>query len=218
MDPRASGSWRRDAIALIDTIATARRDHEGLRLSTRWNARARRERAALGRAEEALLSGERIAIYSRSMARALADGSGNARPMPNSQRDAREHGIGHRGLHRVGGLGRHASRPPATGQGGSRRRRHPHQRACPGTTTMGQRPRSMAHLRDDAGDEPADPGRGRPPARPSRTRACLTADARRQRRSADRAARLRPAAVWTSARWPGSRSALAAPGAIWMIR
>ena len=31
---------------------------------------------------EALLSGERIAIYTRSMARALVDGSGNARPMP----------------------------------------------------------------------------------------------------------------------------------------
>jgi hypothetical protein len=70
------------SLALIDTIATARRDHEGLRLSTRWNARARRERAALGRAEEALLSGERIAIYTRSMPRALVDGSGNAHPMP----------------------------------------------------------------------------------------------------------------------------------------
>jgi uncharacterized membrane protein YccC len=75
-------SWRRDAITLIDTIATARREHQGDRLNTRWNARARRERAALGRAEEALLSGERIAIYTRSMARALVDGSGDARPMP----------------------------------------------------------------------------------------------------------------------------------------
>src|ERR1700727_931475 len=46
------------------------------------SARARRERAALGRADEALLSGERIAIYTRSMARALVDGSGHARPMP----------------------------------------------------------------------------------------------------------------------------------------
>jgi hypothetical protein len=53
-----------------------------LRLSTRWNARARRQRAELGRAEEAIRSGERIAIYIRSMARALADGSGDARPMP----------------------------------------------------------------------------------------------------------------------------------------
>ena len=80
--PEQADSWRLDAIALIDTIATARRDHEGHRLSTRWNARARRERAALDRAEEALRSGERIAIYTRSMARALVDGSGNARPMP----------------------------------------------------------------------------------------------------------------------------------------
>jgi uncharacterized membrane protein YccC len=75
-------SWRRDAIALIDAIAAARGEHEGHRLSSRWNARARRERAALGRADEAILSGERIGIYIRSMARALVDGSGNARPMP----------------------------------------------------------------------------------------------------------------------------------------
>ena len=80
--PAEADSWRRDAIALIDTIAAARRDYEGYRLSTRWNARARRERAALAQAEEALLSGERIAIYTRSMARALVDGSGHARPMP----------------------------------------------------------------------------------------------------------------------------------------
>jgi uncharacterized membrane protein YccC len=80
--PGQADSWRQDAAALIDTIAAARREHQGDRLSTRWNARARRERAALGRAEEALLSGERIAIYTRSMARALVDGSGGARPMP----------------------------------------------------------------------------------------------------------------------------------------
>jgi uncharacterized membrane protein YgaE (UPF0421/DUF939 family) len=75
-------SWRQDAAALVDSIAAARREHEGFRLSTRWNARAYRERAALGQAEEAIRSGERIAIWIRSMARALADGSGHARPMP----------------------------------------------------------------------------------------------------------------------------------------
>jgi uncharacterized membrane protein YccC len=80
--PDQADSWRRDAITLVDTVAAARREHQGDRLSTRWNARARRERAALGRADEALLSAERIAIYTRSMARALVDGSGNARPMP----------------------------------------------------------------------------------------------------------------------------------------
>ena len=63
-------------------IATARGEQEGFRLSTRWNARARGERAALGQAEEAIRSGERIAVYIRSMTRALADGSGHARPMP----------------------------------------------------------------------------------------------------------------------------------------
>jgi uncharacterized membrane protein YgaE (UPF0421/DUF939 family) len=75
-------SWRLEAIALVDSTATARRKHEGFRLSTRWNARARRQRATLDQAEEALRSGERIAIYIRSMARALVDGSGHARPMP----------------------------------------------------------------------------------------------------------------------------------------
>jgi Fusaric acid resistance protein-like len=80
--PGQAASWRRDAMTLVDTTATARREHQGDRLSTRWNARARRERAALGRAEEALLSGERIAIYTRSMTRALVDGSGHAHPMP----------------------------------------------------------------------------------------------------------------------------------------
>jgi uncharacterized membrane protein YccC len=80
--PGQAASWRGDAMTLVDTIATARREHQDDRLSTRWNVRARRERAALGRADEALLSGERIAIYTRSMTRALVDGSGNARPMP----------------------------------------------------------------------------------------------------------------------------------------
>jgi uncharacterized membrane protein YgaE (UPF0421/DUF939 family) len=79
---RQADSWRQDATELAGTLATARREHQALRLSTRWNARARRERAALDRAEEALRSGERIAIYTRSMARALVDGSDNARPMP----------------------------------------------------------------------------------------------------------------------------------------
>jgi uncharacterized membrane protein YccC len=80
--PDQAASWRLDAVALVDTIATARREHQGDRLRTRWNARARRDRAALGRADEALFSAERIAIDTRSMARALVDGSGDARPMP----------------------------------------------------------------------------------------------------------------------------------------
>jgi uncharacterized membrane protein YccC len=80
--PEQAESWRRDALALVDAIAEARRDYEGHRLSTRWNARARRDRAALGRAEQALLSGERVSISTRSMARALVEGSGHPRPMP----------------------------------------------------------------------------------------------------------------------------------------
>jgi len=80
--PGQADSWRLDAAALIDSVATARRRHEGFQLSTRWNARARRQRAALSQAEEAIRSGERISICIRSMARALADGSGHAHPMP----------------------------------------------------------------------------------------------------------------------------------------
>jgi hypothetical protein len=40
--PVEAESWRGDAMALIGTIAAARRDHEGHRQSTRWNARAHR--------------------------------------------------------------------------------------------------------------------------------------------------------------------------------
>ena len=80
--PGQADSWRLDAVAVIHSVETARREYEGFRLSTRWNARARRQRAALGQAEEAIRSGERIAIWTQSMARALEDGSGHARPMP----------------------------------------------------------------------------------------------------------------------------------------
>ena len=48
--PDQADSWRRDAITLIDTIATARRQHQGDRLSTRWNAGpAGNERRSAGR-------------------------------------------------------------------------------------------------------------------------------------------------------------------------
>ena len=80
--PDQAATWRQDAMTLIDTIAAARREHQSHQLSSRWNVRARRERMTLGRADEALRTGERIAIYTRSMARALVDGSGHAHPMP----------------------------------------------------------------------------------------------------------------------------------------
>ena len=77
----------------------------GHQLSTRWNARAHRERTALGRAEEALLFRERIAIYTRSMARALL----TDRTMPVrcrlSARCSRRRRRPRR-LHRVDSLGR----------------------------------------------------------------------------------------------------------------
>ena len=172
--PGQADTWRQDAITLIDTIAAARGEQEGFRLSSRWNVRARRERMTLGQADEALLSGERIAIYTRSMARALVDGSDKAHPMPTLSAML-EKTASATDAYTAWVASADASRPPAAGRGGSRRRRHPRQHVRPGTRTLGQQPRSMAHVRDDAGDEPADPGRGRPPARPSRTRACLTA-------------------------------------------
>ncbi len=82
--PDQAASWRLDALTLVDTIATARREYQSDRLSTRWNARARRERAALGRADEALLSGERIAIY-----RVLARCSRRRHRQPSTPRTPR---------------------------------------------------------------------------------------------------------------------------------
>ena len=81
--PGQADSWRLAAGELMDSVVRARSQHEGVVLSTRWNARARRQRAALGQAADALSSGGRIAIYTRSMTRALADGSEHAHPMPS---------------------------------------------------------------------------------------------------------------------------------------
>ncbi len=75
-------AWRREGFELVEATAKAGRDHEGHQLTARWNARARRDRPVLERADEALRVGERIAIQTRSIARALVDGAGAARPMP----------------------------------------------------------------------------------------------------------------------------------------
>jgi hypothetical protein len=74
--------WRNEALGLVDATAKAVRGHEGHQLTARWNARARRERPVLDRADDALRVGERIAIQTRSIARALVDGAADARPMP----------------------------------------------------------------------------------------------------------------------------------------
>ncbi len=75
-------AWRREALGLVETTINARRDHEGHQLTARWNARAYRQRPVLERADEALGVGERIAIQTRSISRALVDGAPAARPMP----------------------------------------------------------------------------------------------------------------------------------------
>jgi len=74
--------WRKEALAGVDASANAKRNHEGHQLTARWNARASRERLVLERADEVLRIGERIAIQTRSVARALMDGAADARPMP----------------------------------------------------------------------------------------------------------------------------------------
>jgi uncharacterized membrane protein YgaE (UPF0421/DUF939 family) len=74
--------WRDEALTLIDVTTKARQDHDAHQLSVRWNARAYRERPVLERAQQALVVGERLALSTRSIGRALVDGSGDARPMP----------------------------------------------------------------------------------------------------------------------------------------
>lgn len=75
-------TWRTEALSLYEATATATRDHEGHQLTARWNARARRQRLVLERADKALRVGDRIAIQTRSITRALVDGAPAARPMP----------------------------------------------------------------------------------------------------------------------------------------
>lgn len=75
-------AWRKEALGLFEATARARRDHQGHQLTARWNARARRQRPVLERADEALRVGDRIAIQTRSITRALVDGAPAARPMP----------------------------------------------------------------------------------------------------------------------------------------
>jgi uncharacterized membrane protein YgaE (UPF0421/DUF939 family) len=74
--------WRQEALGLVEITTKARRDHEGHQLTARWNARAHRQRRVLERADEALRVGERIAIPTRSITRALVDGAPDARPLP----------------------------------------------------------------------------------------------------------------------------------------
>jgi uncharacterized membrane protein YgaE (UPF0421/DUF939 family) len=76
-------TWLEGSRSLIATTAKARKDHDAHQLSARWNARALRERPALERASQALVVGERLALNTRSISRALVDGSDDARPFPS---------------------------------------------------------------------------------------------------------------------------------------
>lgn len=80
--PAQAASWRQDALGLVDAMAKARQDHQAHELNARWNARAHRRRPALARAEAGLDVAERVAAQTRSIARAVMDGSADARPLP----------------------------------------------------------------------------------------------------------------------------------------
>jgi hypothetical protein len=80
--PEQAADWRQEALGLVDATAKARDDQEKHQLNARWNARAHQDRPVLERVEGALRAGERIAIHTRSIARALVDGSAAARPIP----------------------------------------------------------------------------------------------------------------------------------------
>jgi uncharacterized membrane protein YgaE (UPF0421/DUF939 family) len=80
--PQQTEVWRTEGLGLVQAAALARRTHEGHRLTARWNARARRQRPVLERADEALRIGTLVATQTRSIARALVDGTPDARPMP----------------------------------------------------------------------------------------------------------------------------------------
>jgi uncharacterized membrane protein YgaE (UPF0421/DUF939 family) len=75
-------AWRREALGLYEATTRARQDYEAHQLTARWNARARGQRLVLERAEGALRAGDRIAIQTRSITRALVDGAPAARPLP----------------------------------------------------------------------------------------------------------------------------------------
>ena len=60
--------WRKDGLGLVEATSVARRTHEGHQLTARWNARARRQRHLLERADEALRIGELVATQTRSIA------------------------------------------------------------------------------------------------------------------------------------------------------
>jgi len=80
--PQQAQVWRKDGLGLVEATSIARRTHEGHQLTARWNARARRQRHVLERADEALRIGELVATQTRSIARALVDAAPDARPMP----------------------------------------------------------------------------------------------------------------------------------------
>ncbi len=75
-------AWRREALGLYEATTRARQDYQAHQLTARWNARARRQRLVLERADEALRAGDRIAIQTRLITRALVDGAPAARPLP----------------------------------------------------------------------------------------------------------------------------------------
>ena len=158
-------AWRREALGLVEATAKARRDHEGHQLTARWNARARRQRLVLERADEALRVGDRIAIQTRSIARALVDGAPAARPMPAVGAMLVSTASAVEAYAVWVAVSRRVSRPATTLRCDPRCGRDVRPGGGPGPAALARRSDSMADLRDHPGHEPADSGRGQQPAR-----------------------------------------------------
>ena len=156
--------WRNDALGLVQAAAKARRDHEGHQLTARWNARARRQRLVLERVDEALRVADKIAVQTRSIARALVDGAPAARPMP---------AVGAMLVSTASAIDAYTVWVASPGESADRqrlslgfaRRARRSARRWPGAWRWRDDPDSLADFRDHPGHEPADAGRGQRPAR-----------------------------------------------------
>ena len=151
--------WRKDGLGLVQDTAKARRDHDGHRQTARWNARAHRQRLVLERADEALRVADKMAVQTRSIARALVDGAPAARPMPavgamlvSTASAIEAYAVWDRVSRRVG-------RPARALRCDSRCGRDVRRGGGPGMA-LARRSDSMVDFRDHPGHEPADSGRG----------------------------------------------------------
>jgi uncharacterized membrane protein YgaE (UPF0421/DUF939 family) len=84
--PDQAEGWQGLSSGLVDEARNARERLEAERLTTRWNAMARRARQRLDQVEDALVAAERVTIQVQAIARALEAGADEARPLPRTGR------------------------------------------------------------------------------------------------------------------------------------